>query len=284
MVVNKKPLKKVCKAVILAAGLGTRFLPVTKAVPKELLPIGGKPVLQYLAEEMAESGIKEIIFVISPEKTAIKKYFTRDIKFENYLKKKGKYDLIKPLVDLQKKVKFTYVYQKEMLGNGHALLCAKKAVGKEPFVFSDGDSIILSSEPVAGQILSAYYETGNSVLGVQKISNKQEMTKYGNVYVNKKSKIKKVYKIDKIVEKPNLSNVSPEGLIIGGMRYVMLPDFWSYLEKQGQSHSGEIWVADAANAYAKENDFQAYVYQGKYLDTGNPEALAKTTKFLNKKV
>jgi len=284
--------KKVRKAVILAAGLGTRFLPVTKAVPKELLPVGGKPVLQYLVEEMADSGIEEIIFVISPDKKAIKNYFTRDVKFENFLKKKGKYESIRPLVELQKKVKFTYVYQKQALGNGHALLMAKKAVGREPFVFSDGDSIIAGSEPVTGQILSAYYETGCPILGVQKITNKQEMTKYGNVYVSQKSvkskvhkvKSQRIYKIDKIVEKPDVKSVSPEGLIIGGMRYVMTPDFWIYLERQGKSRSGEIWVADAANAYAREHEFLTCVYQGKYLDTGNPEALSRATKFLNKKI
>lgn len=286
MVVRKKPLKKVRKGVILAAGFGTRFLPVTKAIPKELLPVGNKPVLQYLAEEMAEAGIEEIIFVISREKEMIKKYFTRDIKFENYLKKKGKYDLIKPLVDLQKKVKFSYVYQEQMLGNGHALLCAKKAIGSEPFAFSDGDSIIASSVSATKQILEVFYEVGTSMIGVQKINNKQDMTKYGNVYIKNKEKgvRKKIYKVDKIVEKPDIDKVSPQGLIIGGMRYIMTADFWPYLERQGKSRSGEIWVADAVNAYAQDKDFYSVVYEGKYLDTGTPEALFNTTKFLNKKI
>lgn len=299
MVMRKKPFKKVRKGVILAAGFGTRFLPVTKAVPKELLPVGNKPVLQYLAEEMAEAGIEEIIFVISREKEMIKKYFTRDIKFENYLKKKGKYDLIKPLVDLQKKVKFSYVYQDQMLGNGHALLCAKKKIGKEPFAFSDGDSIIASSVSATKQILEVFYEVGAAMIGVQKINNKQDMTKYGNVYTSQKSiksksqkctkslkskSQKLVYKVEKIIEKPDIDKVSPQGLIIGGMRYVMTADFWPYLERQGKSRLGEIWVADAVNAYAQDKDFYSVVYEGKYLDTGTPEALFNTTKFLNKKV
>lgn len=295
MVVRKKPLKKVRKAVILAAGFGTRFLPITKAVPKELLPVGNKPVLQYLAEEMADAGIEEIIFVISREKEMIKDYFARDIKFENYLRKKGKYDFIKPLVELQKKVKFSYVYQDEMLGNGHALLCAKKKIGDEPFAFSDGDSIISSSVSATKQILDVFYEVGMSAIGVQKITNKQDMTKYGNVYVETHSNasvlkakipgntsISKVYKVDKIVEKPNIDEVSPQGLIVGGMRYVMNSDFWPFLERQGKSRSGEIWVADAVNAYAQEKDFCSVVYEGKYLDTGTPEAMFNTTKFLNK--
>lgn len=291
MVVRKKPLKKVRKAVILAAGFGTRFLPITKAVPKELLPVGNKPVLQYLAEEMADAGIEEIIFVISREKEMIKSYFTRDIKFENYLRKKGKYEFIKPLVDLQKKVRFSYVYQDEMLGNGHALLCARKKIGDEPFAFSDGDSIIASSVSATKQILDVFYEVGNSVIGVQKIANKQDMTKYGNVYVKKQNvethcnaSVQKVYRVEKIVEKPEINKVSPQGLIIGGMRYIMTPDFWPYLERQGKSRSGEIWVADAVNAYVQEQDFCSVVYEGKYLDTGTPEALFNTTKFLNKNV
>jgi len=287
MVVRKKPLKKVRKGVILAAGFGTRFLPITKSVPKELLPVGNKPVLQYLAEEMAEAGIKEIIFVISREMEMIKKYFTRDIKFENYLKKKGKYEFIKPLVELQKRLKFSYVYQDQMLGNGHALLCAKKKVGSEPFAFSDGDSIISSSVSATRQVLDVFYEIGSSVIGVQKITNKQDMMKYGNVYVSEKLKTKNkknVYKVDKIVEKPELSKVSPQGLIIGGMRYIMTPDFWPYLERQGKSRSGEIWVADAVNAYAQEHDFYSVVYEGKYLDTGTPQALFNTTKFLKENV
>lgn len=288
MVVRKKPLKKVRKAVILAAGFGTRFLPITKAVPKELLPVGNKPVLQYLAEEMADAGIEEIIFVISREKEMIKDYFARNIKFENYLKKKGKYDFIQPLVDLQKRVKFSYVYQDEMLGNGHALLCARKKIGDEPFAFSDGDSIIASSVSATKQILDVFYEVGNSVIGVQKIANKQDMTKYGNVYVKKQNVEThcnaSVHKVNKIVEKPDLNKVSPQGLIIGGMRYIMNSDFWPYLERQGKSRSGEIWVADAVNAYAQEKDFCSVVYEGKYLDTGTPEALFNTTKFLNKNV
>lgn len=287
MVVRKKPLKKVRKAVILAAGFGTRFLPITKAVPKELLPVGNKPVLQYLAEEMADAGIEEIIFVISREKEMIKDYFARDTKLENYLKKKGKYEFIKPLVELQKRVKFSYVYQEEMLGNGHALLCAKKKIGDEPFAFSDGDSIISSSVSATKQALDVFYEMGGAVIGVQKISNKQDMMKYGNVYTSEKikSKTKKaVHKVEKIVEKPELSKVSPEGLIVGGMRYIMTPDFWQYLERQGKSRSGEIWVADAANAFAQDQAFYSVVYEGKYLDTGTPEALFNTTKFLNKQV
>jgi len=173
---------KVHKAVILAAGLGTRFLPATKAVPKELLPVLDKPVIQYLVEEMAESGIKEVILVISPAKKAIVEHFKRDLKFEKFLKEKGKYNYLAPLVELTKKIKITFVYQKKPLGNGHALLMAKKAIGNEPFVLSDGDSIIAGgNEPAVKQLLQVFAKVKAPVIGVQKITDKKEMMKYGNV-------------------------------------------------------------------------------------------------------
>ena len=268
------------KGVIVAAGLGTRFLPATKAVPKELLPVLDKPVIQYLVEEMAASGIKEIILVINKQKKIIEEHFKRDLSLEKILKKNDKYWAIEPLVNLIKKVKFTYVYQDQPLGNGHALLCAKKAVGNAPFAFSDGDSIIDSEEPAIGQVIQAFQKVNNSIIGVQKIKDKQAMTKYGNVYVETRcnASIPKVYKVEKIVEKPAIENVSPEGLIIGGMRYVFTKEIWSYLEKTKKGKGGEIWVADAANDLAKQGNFFAYEYSGKYFDTGNKEAMLKTAE------
>ncbi|KKQ27546.1 MAG: UTP-glucose-1-phosphate uridylyltransferase [Candidatus Magasanikbacteria bacterium GW2011_GWC2_37_14] len=268
------------KGVIVAAGLGTRFLPATKAVPKELLPVLDKPVIQYLVEEMANSGITEIILVINKQKTAIIEHFKRDKNLENLLKKANKYSAIEPLVNLIKKVKFTYVYQNQPLGNGQALLCAKKAVGNVPFAFSDGDSIIDSEEPAIGQVIKAFKKVNSSIIGVQKIKDKQAMTKYGNVYVetHNNASVPKVYKVQKIVEKPSVADVSPEGLIIGGMRYVFTSEIWSYLEKTKKGKGGEIWVADAANDLAKQGNFFAYEYKGKYFDTGNKEAMLKTTE------
>ncbi|MBU2542560.1 NTP transferase domain-containing protein, partial [Patescibacteria group bacterium] len=188
---NKR--SEVRKGVIVAAGLGTRFLPITKSIPKEMLPVGSKPVLQYIVEEMADSGIKEIIIVISHGKEAIKEYFKRDLVLEKHLKKIGKYNKIKDLVELLKKIKFSYVYQEKPLGNGHALLCAKSKVGNEPFVFSDADSIIDSKIPATKQILEVYKKYKTPVIGVQRIANKVDMTKYGNVY-GSKTKEKRVFK------------------------------------------------------------------------------------------
>jgi UTP--glucose-1-phosphate uridylyltransferase len=263
------------KGVIVAAGLGTRFLPITKSVPKEMLPVLDKPVLQYIVEEMVESGIREITIVISREKDAIKEYFSRNLEFEKKLKKLGKYDRLAPLVELLRKVKFHYVYQDEPLGNGHALLCAKKKVGKDPFVFSDADSIISSKIPATQQIIEVFQTYKAPVIGVQKIKNKELMTKYGNVY-GEKTKDKNVYKVEKFVEKPSIDAVSNHGLIVGGMRYVFTHDIWKHLESQGKGKGGEIWVADAANSLVKESPFYACEYEGKYFDTGNELALLET--------
>jgi len=238
--------------------------------------------VQYIVEEMVESGIKEIIFVTSSQKRAIEDHFDRDIDFEEYLKSKGKYDLIKPLVDLTKKVKFFYTRQSEPLGNGHALLCAKEFLGDEPFAFSDGDSIIDSKIPVVRQLVKVFNQKQSPIIGVQKIEDKEAMMKYGNVY-GKEGKEKGVYRVERFVEKPSLDKVSPHGLIVGGMRYILTKDIWPSLEQQGAGKGGEIWLADAANALAAKKPFYAYVYEGKYFDTGNKLALLETAIHFAKK-
>ncbi len=275
--------KKVRKGVIVAAGLGTRFLPITKVVPKEMLPILDKPVLQYIVEEMVGSGITDIIVVINKDKRVIEDYFKRDIEFENHLKSQDKHHKLKDLVKLLGKVKFSYVYQNEALGNGHAVLMAKKLIGNEPFVCSDGDGIIDAKVPATKQLLKVFYKTKSSVIGVQKIDDKKAMTRYGNVYAEP-TKDKRIFRVTKFLEKPTLKKVSPHGLIVGGMRYVFNKDIWSILEKQGEGRGGEIWMADAADQLAKEQEFYAYEYEGKYLDTGNEERWLDTNNYFATKV
>jgi len=275
-------MQKVRKGVITVAGLGTRFLPATKAMPKEMLPVLDKPVVQYIVEEMVASGITEIIFVTSSQKRAIEDHFDRDPDFENYLEKKGKIDRIKPLMDLSKKVRFFYTRQSEPLGNGHALLCAREFIGDESFVFSDGDSIIDSKVPVIKQLIKVFNKENSSVIGVQKISDKEAMTKYGNVY-GKVTKDKRLYRVSDFVEKPAVEKVSPDGLIIGGMRYVFTKDIWTMLESQKTGRDGEIWLSDAANALVRKKKFMAYEYEGIYFDTGNKLALLKTAIHFAKK-
>lgn len=267
----------VTKGVIIVAGIGTRFLPATKAMPKEMLPVLDKPVVQYIVEEMVESGIKEILLVTSSNKRAIEDHFDRNHDQEFFLKKQGKFDRIKPLVELTKKVQFFYTRQSSPKGNGDALLQAREFVGDEPFAFSDGDSIIDSKQPVIKQLLKVYKKHKTSVIGAQRIHDKQAMTKYGNIFAAP-TKEKRVYKVEKFVEKPSVRKVSPEGLIIGGMRYIFTKDIWPLLEKQRKGKDGEVWVADAANELArKSKKFLAYEYEGEYFDTGNQLALLKAS-------
>ena len=268
-------MPKVRKGVITVAGMGTRLLPATKAMPKEMLPVLDKPVLQYIVEEMVESGIKEIIFITSSQKRAIEDHFDHDRNLEEFLTQKGKISALKPLLDLTDRVRFFYTRQSEPLGNGHALLCAREFIGDEPFAFSDGDSIIDSRTPVIKQLLKVFNTKKSSVIGVQKITDKEAMSKkYGNVYG--KPMGKNIYKVSKFQEKPPIDQVSPHGLIVGGMRYIFTKDIWSILEKQPSGKDGEIWLSDAANTLARKKPFYAYEYDGIYFDTGNKLALLKT--------
>ncbi len=263
------------KGVIIVAGLGTRFLPATKAMPKEMLPVLDKPVVQYIVEEMAESGITEIIFVTSSQKRPIEDHFDRDYDFERFLEENGKLDRLKPLIELSEKVRFFYTRQAKPLGNGHALLCARQFVGDEPFAFSDGDSIIDAKVPATKQLIRAFKKQKSSIIGVQRIEDKEAMMKYGNVYARPTGKDKRLFRVEKLVEKPSIQKVSPHGLIVGGMRYIFTKEIWPLLEKQGQGKDNEIWVADAANELARKKPFFAYEYDGLYFDTGNKIALLK---------
>ncbi len=269
------PSQKVRKGVITVAGMGTRLLPATKAMPKEMLPVLDKPVLQYIVEEMAASGITEIIFITSAQKRAIEDHFDRDRALESFLEQKGKLEALQPLMDLTHKVRFFYTRQSEPLGNGHALLCAREFIGDEPFVFSDGDSIIDGKTPVIKQLLTVFNAKKSSVIGVQKIADKEAMSKkYGNVYG--KPLGKGMYRVSEFREKPPLNQVSPHGLIVGGMRYVFTKDIWPLLETLAPGKDNEIWLSDAANKLAKKKPFFAYEYDGIYFDTGNKMSLLKT--------
>lgn len=267
-------MNHVKKGVITVAGMGTRFLPATKAMPKEMLPVLDKPVVQYIVEEMVASGITEIIFVTSSQKRAIEDHFDRNHDFEYFLKKKGKYGGIAPLVDLFKKVRFFYTRQSSPKGNGDALLCAREFIGDEPFAFSDGDSIIDAKTPVLQQLIRVFGKREASIIGVQRLADTHAMTKYGNVY-GEPAKEKGLYRVSNFLEKPSAGAVSPHGLIVGGMRYIFTKDIWPILERQAPGHGGEVWLSDAANALAKKKPFYAYEYEGQYFDTGHPLALLK---------
>jgi UTP--glucose-1-phosphate uridylyltransferase len=272
---------QVTKGVITAAGYGTRFLPATKALPKELLPVMGKPVLQYTVEEMAESGIEDILIVISQGKEAIPDYFDRDYDYEKYLENQGKLDRMSSLIEVCKQVNFYYARQSKMLGNGHALLQAKEFIGDEPFAFADGDSIIDTDTPVVGQTLKAFEQTGANIIGASRLEDKEEMTKYGNIYASKTDQ-DRVYKVEQMAEKPEIENTSEQGLIVAGMRYIFTDEIWQFLETQGKGKDGEIWVSDAADRMlnSEDSELYAYEYEGEYFDTGTPESMFKAEKNL----
>ena len=277
-----KENQKVTKGVITVAGLGTRFLPATKCIPKEMLPVLGKPVLQYIVEEMIESGITNILFVTGKGDEAIEKHFDRDMGYEKYLEKEGKLDRIQSVIDVCKQANFFYTRQSAPLGNGHALLQAKEFVGDEPFAFSDGDSVMDYDTPITKQLLDVFEDKEECVMGVQRLEDKEEMTKYGNVNAEKTDE-DSVYKVDKLVEKPPIGEVSSQGLIIAGMRYVFTNEIWEYLETQRKGKDDEIWVSDAANRMLEDHPLYACKYEGQYFDTGNKKALLEAEMHFAKK-
>jgi UTP--glucose-1-phosphate uridylyltransferase len=273
--------KLIRKGVIIVAGRGTRFLPATKALPKEMLPILDKPVLQYIVEEMAESGIESILFVTNSQKRAIEDHFDRDYDFERFLEQKGKSHALQDLIELSNKVQFYYTRQPAPLGNGHALLMAEQFIGDEPFAFSDGDSVIDADIPVTKQLISIFEKTKISTLGVQRIEDKKAMTRFGNVYTKKSKNGSPL--VEKIVEKPDEKNVSPEGFIVGGMRYIFTKEIWPLLKSQTLGKDGEIWLADAANQLAKNGELIAHQYDGRYFDTGNKHSMLEAIIHFAKK-
>ncbi len=264
---------KVKKAVIIAAGFGTRFLPATKAQAKELMPIVDKPVLEYVVEEMINSGIEEIIFVINRHKIAIENHFDRMFELELKLEESGKKELLEKIKSIHEKVKIAYVRQWAPLGTAHALLCAREFIGDEPFAFSDADSVIDSKTPVIKQLIDVYDKYGKSVVGVKQAQTDEEkanLSRYGNIYGDKIDQ--GLYKMTDSMEKPDPEKgekVSPDGLFIAGMRYVFTPEIFPVLEKVKPGKGGEYYLNDGFKDLIGKEGMYAYNYEGNYHDTGN---------------
>ncbi|MEA2088869.1 MAG: UTP--glucose-1-phosphate uridylyltransferase [Patescibacteria group bacterium] len=260
---------KIKKAVIIAAGFGTRFLPVTKVQAKELMPIVDKPVLEYIVEEMINSGITNIILVVNKYKISIENHFDRLFELEHTLKRGGKEKLLEKITTIPSKVNIAYVRQQAPLGTAHALLCAKAFVGNEPFVFSDADSVIDSKIPATKQLLEIYNKYKCPIVGVQKTENRF-LTRYGNIYGKKIGK--RIYKVEDSIEKPDIKKgekVSPQGLFIAGMRYILTPQIFPILEKLKPGKGGEYYINDGIKDLLEKGDVYAYHYEGDYYDTGN---------------
>jgi UTP--glucose-1-phosphate uridylyltransferase len=256
-------MKKVRKAIIPAAGLGTRFLPATKAMPKEMLPIVDKPTIQYIVEEAIESGIEDIIIVTGKGKRAIEDHFDHAFELEQNLFEKGKLELLEKVKHTSKMADIHYIRQKEPKGLGHAVFCARKFIGDEPFAVLLGDDIVQAQKPCLKQLIEQHEETGASIIGVKEVLE-EETNRYG--IVDPTSHFGRLYGVGNFVEKPSLGN-APSNLAIMG-RYILTPEIFNFLEEQETGAGGEIQLTDAIQ---KLNTFQrvfAYDFEGTRYDVG----------------
>lgn len=254
---------KVRKAIIPAAGLGTRFLPATKAQPKEMLAIVDKPTIQYIIEEAVASGIQDIIIVTGRNKRSIEDHFDRSIELELELERSGKQELLDMVGKISDMANIHYIRQKEPRGLGHAILTAKHFVGNEPFAVLLGDDVVVSKKPCLSQMIEVYNEYHTSVLGVQKVSH-DVVNKYG--IVDCKQIDDRVYKVKDLVEKPELEDAPSDIAILG--RYIITPEIFNYLETQDAGAGGEIQLTDALRRMAKDEAMYVYDFKGHRYDVG----------------
>lgn len=259
---NKKetPIKK---AVIPAAGLGTRFLPAAKAQPKEMLPVVDKPAIQYIVEEAVESGIEDILIITGRGKRAIEDHFDRSVELNLMLKEKGKLDLLGELEKIENLADIHYVRQKEPLGLGHAILCAEKHVGNEPFAVFYGDDLVLSKKPAIKQLIEVYERYNSSVVGVSPVPRK-EIPKYG---VIKYRKLNSDLVVEDLVEKPSLKE-APSNLAILG-RLILKPEIFEILKEIPFGKGNELQLTDGLRIYNNIDRIMAKVIEGKWLTVGD---------------
>lgn len=252
------------KAIIPAAGLGTRFLPATKAQPKEMLPIVDKPTIQYIIEEAAEAGIQDIIVVTGRNKRSIEDHFDRSIELELELEKSGKQELLDMVREISEKANIHYIRQKEPRGLGHAILAARHFIGEEPFAVLLGDDVVVSKQPCLGQMLDVFREYRTSILGVQTVPH-EVVNKYG--IIAGKQVDDRVYKVNDMVEKPSLEEAPSNVAVLG--RYIITPEIFPFLETQDAGKGGEIQLTDALKRLAKEQAMYAYDFKGHRYDVGS---------------
>lgn len=259
-------LMKIKKAVIPAAGYGTRFLPATKASPKEMLPIVDKPVIQYVVEEAVASGIEEIIIITGSNKRAIEDHFDYNFELEYRLKQSGKEEQYNEIRAISDMAKFIYVRQKEQLGNGHAILCAEEIIGDEPFAVLWGDEFIHAAPPRLKQMVEVFEKFGGPVISAVRIEDKESLNKYGIAKIEDVED--NIYKIKGIVEKPG-PDEAPSNLATHGA-YILTPEIFSTLKNLTPGKGGEIWLTDAINVMAKDKDIYACeIKNSAYYDCGN---------------
>ena len=264
---------KVRKAIIPAAGLGTRFLPATKAQPKEMLPIVDKPTLQYIIEEAVESGIEEILIITGRNKKSIEDHFDRSVELELELEKSGKDEMLSQVRDIADMVDIHYIRQKEPKGLGHAIHCAKCFIGNEPFAVLLGDDIVYNeNKPCLKQLIEAYDEYKTSILGVQEVAP-EDVSKYGivdGIHIEDR-----IYKVKGLVEKPSKEEAPSNVAILG--RYVINPAIFEILENTKPGKGGEIQLTDALKELSQVEAIYAYNFEGRRYDVGDKQGFIEAT-------
>ena len=270
-------LQKVRKAIIPAAGLGTRFLPATKAIAKEMLPIVDIPTIQYIIQEAVDSGIEEILIITNSNKHAMENHFDKNYELEERLKESGKLEQVKIIQDIADMANIYYIRQKEPKGLGHAVLCAKSFIGDEPFAVLLGDDVVVNKEgkPALKQLLEQYEQTSASVVGVQTVA-KKDVSKYGIVEPSKSHPAKgRLVKLTDMVEKPAPEKAPSQMAVLG--RYVLTPEIFELLETQGKGAGGEIQLTDAIKRLLDRQAVYAYDFEEKRYDVGDKFGFIKAT-------
>jgi UTP--glucose-1-phosphate uridylyltransferase len=265
---------KIRKAIIPAAGLGTRFLPATKAQPKEMLPIVDKPTIQYIVEEAVASGIEEIIIIIGRGKRSIEDHFDKSYELEDTLLKKNKLDLLEEVQKISNLVNIVYVRQKEAKGLGHAILCAKSVIGDEPFAVLLGDDIVMSEIPCLKQIIDVFEYYNSSVVAVQHVQD-HEVSRYGIIKPKGSLNEANLFHIDSLVEKPKKEEAPSNYAIMG--RYVLTPQIFEILERIPYGAGDELQLTDAINELNKHQAVLAFNFDGRRYDIGDKIGFVKAT-------
>ena len=256
--------QKIVKAVIPAAGLGTRFLPATKASPKEMLPLVDKPLIQYVVEEAVAAGIKEIILVTGRGKRAIEDHFDVSFELEANLHANGKREILKEVRRISKLAEFCFVRQSQAKGLGHAILCARHLIGNEPFAVLLGDDIIDAPVPALGQLMKVYQETGEPVIGIQEVA-REDVWQYGVIEAHRVRD--GLWRVSDLIEKPKVAEAPSRLAVVG--RYILPPTIFGILERLSPGRGQEIQLTDALRALAGRQSVYGWVIQGKRYDAGN---------------
>lgn len=265
-------MKKITKAIIPAAGLGSRFLPATKAMPKEMLPILDTPTIQYIVEEAVAAGIEDIIIVTGKHKRAIEDHFDSQLELELNLKEKNKTDLLEKVEHLTHLANIFYVRQKSPRGLGHAIWTAKQFIGDEPFAVLLGDDIVDAEIPAIKQLMDVYEQTGTSVIGAKTVT-REDTERYGIIESSEQEG--RMYKVDRLIEKPKLGTTDSRLAIMG--RYVLTPDIFDYLDAQEIGTGGEIQLTDAIQKVNEATSVYAYDFEGNRYDVGDKLGFVTTT-------